>query len=106
MSMTDALWQDPYPLNVYIADRGDNAKGSGTINDPWNGHSAEDFDDIFKNRIPALENPNVQINLGPGTFETNGYADDDDGEWLGWRVRSNWKIVGSGIDITLLALLK
>jgi len=39
--MTDALWLDPYPVNVYIADRNDNAKGSGTINDPWTGRHEE-----------------------------------------------------------------
>ncbi|MBI3867462.1 MAG: hypothetical protein HY299_02940 [Verrucomicrobia bacterium] len=37
MSLTDALLLDPAPLEIYIAIRSDNAKGSGTQDDPWNG---------------------------------------------------------------------
>lgn len=82
MNLGDALLLDPYRVNVYIAKRTDALRGSGTISDPWNGSTATDFDDIFKNRIPALSNPNVQINIGPGEFETHGYADGITGGWV------------------------
>jgi hypothetical protein len=44
----------------------------------------------------------LAIHLGPGTFETRG-----NGAYLanqGWLMRKGWKLVGSGIDVTVLKM--
>lgn len=45
-------------------------------------------------------NPPLAIHLGPGTFQTNGYADAI--ATGGWQPRPGMKIVGSGVDVTTL----
>ena len=37
MSLLDALLLDPAPFDTWVAYRQDGVKGSGTLNDPWNG---------------------------------------------------------------------
>lgn len=37
MSLSDALLLDPAPFDIWIAARTDGAKGSGTLNDPYDG---------------------------------------------------------------------
>src|SRR6266850_3229000 len=100
MSLLDALLLDPYPLNVYIAARTDGIKGSGTINDPWDGSSVDKFDGILS-AIPA--STKARIHLSPGTFQTRGYADGVTG--AGWSPQEKWSIVGSGLDLTILQLV-
>src|SRR5262245_59553868 len=109
MSLADALLLDPYPLNVYIAQRHDGAKGSGTINDPWDGSTAAKFDAIMAD-LPLDEDGNatVQVNLGPGEFQTKGYSDEDyadEEETDRWRVLPMIKIVGCGVDLTTVKLV-
>ena len=40
MSLLDALFLDPAPFDTWVAYRQDGIKGSGTLNDPWNGSTA------------------------------------------------------------------
>ena len=47
MGLTDALLLDPYPFEIWIAQRGDGQKGSGTLNDPYDGTTAAKFDGIM-----------------------------------------------------------
>ncbi|MGH7968755.1 MAG: hypothetical protein ACREIC_08520, partial [Limisphaerales bacterium] len=47
-------------------------------------------------------NPPLAIRLGPGTFQTKGYADAV--STGGWQPRAGMKIVGSGVDVTTLQL--
>src|ERR1051325_9427704 len=99
MALIDALLLDPYPLDVWIASRVDGVKGSGTLNDPYNGSTQARFDGImamFQNQS------NITIHLGPGTFSTQGYGVI---AGTGWQARPGMKIVGSGIDVTILQLV-
>ena len=97
MSLLEALLLDPVRINVWIANRADGVSGSGTQNDPFDGSTATKFDAAM-----SLLLPNTLVHLGPGTFQTSGYADGVSG---GWQPQVGMKIVGSGIDITTLQLL-
>ncbi len=55
------------------------------------------LDKVMRN-IPA----NIRIHLGPGVFQTRGFAAGDD---RGWQPKTGQKIVGAGFDVTLLQLL-
>ena len=72
MSLIDALLLDPYRVNVWIAYRTDGLKGSGTMNDPWDGSTAGKFDA----RMSELT-ANTTVHLGPTTstnpFLTTGF---------------------------------
>ena len=99
MSLSDSLLLDPYPFDVYIAKRTDGAKGSGTMNDPWDGSTSDRLDDILNTLDTS--NGGVTVHLGPGEFTTKGYAD---GITPGWRALSYLRILGAGVDITTLEL--
>ena len=43
MSLTDALFLEPYPFEIWIAYRTDGIKGSGTLNDPFGATSATEL---------------------------------------------------------------
>ena len=96
MSLLDALLLDPYRTNVWISYRTDGVAGTGTQNDPYDGSTATKFDAVM-NGLSA----NTRIHFGPGTFQTNGYADGVGG---GWQPKAGMKIVGCGIDVTILQL--
>jgi len=51
MSLFDALLLEPAPFEVWIAYRTDGIKGSGTLNDPWDGSSQTKFDELM-NDLP------------------------------------------------------
>ena len=69
MSLLDALLLDPAPFQIWIADRKDRQKGSGTASDPFDGGlSAAKFDAIMSQFSAAT---NITIRLGPGTFFTS-----------------------------------
>ena len=95
MSLLDAILLDAQRINLWFAVRSDGNKGCGTQADPYN---SQQFDQIM-NGLPA--SPPVRVNLGPGEFLTQGYADDVSG---GWQPKPGMKIVGSGIDVTTLKL--
>lgn len=97
MSLSEALLLDPYPFDIWVAYRTDGLKGSGTLNDPWDGSTQARFDSVMSG-LPA----NARVHLGPGTFQTNGYADGVSG---GWQPKAGMNIVGSGIDVTTLQVV-
>lgn len=96
MGLTDALLLDPYPFEIWIAQRS-GQKGTGTLNDPFDGSTADKFDA----RMKELPGPTL-VHLGPGTFETNGYSDDLADPW---QIRAGMRIVGSGMNATILKLV-
>jgi hypothetical protein len=51
--------------------------------------------------VPLPLSPPIAVRLGPGTFKTNGYADNVAG---GWQARPAMKILGSGVQVTTLQL--
>lgn len=97
MSLLDALLLEPAPFNIWIARRTDGLKGSGTASDPYDGTTQARFDGVMS--LFAAQS-NVAVHLGPGEFQTNGYNDTS-----GWQARPGMKIIGSGIDVTILKLL-
>ncbi len=46
MPLIEQLLLEPYPFEIWICDRTD-AKGSGTLNDPYRATSAAEFDAIM-----------------------------------------------------------
>jgi hypothetical protein len=100
MGLTDALFLDPHPFEIWIAARADGVKGSGTINDPFNGSTAASFD-ARMNELNALPGPTL-VHLGSGMFETTGYSDAASG---GWQPRAGMRIVGAGMGATTLKLV-
>ena len=56
MSLIDALLLDPAPFEVWIAFRADGIKGSGTLNDPYDGSTTAQFDAIM-NMIAKSASP-------------------------------------------------
>ena len=111
MSLFDALLLDPHPFNVWIAYRTDGVKGSGTASDPYDGSSQGKFDLIMSNLAAWYPNARLRVHLGPSPrttnneaipFETKGYSPDQ--PTGGWQPSRGMKIVGSGIDVTVLRL--
>ncbi len=96
MALLDALLLDPYRINVWVAARTDGQPGTGTHSDPYDGSTAAKFDAVM-NGLGGY----TRVHLGPGTFQTNGYADGVAG---GWQPHTGMKIVGSGVDVTVLQL--
>ena len=96
MSLFDAFLLEPHPFEVWIAKRTD-AKGSGTASDPFDGSTASKLDSIL-NGLAV----NTHVHLGPGSFDTAGYAD---GEATGWQPKAGMKIEGSGVGVTTLRLV-
>jgi hypothetical protein len=97
MALSDAFLLDPAPFQVWMAARTDGIKGSGTARDPYDGSTAAKFD-ARMNELPS----NTRVHLGPGTFLTQGYADNVTG---GWQIKPGMIIIGSGIDVTTLQLV-
>src|SRR5688572_27382640 len=102
MALLDALLLDPYPFEIWIAVRTDGVGGSGTLNDPYDGSTAAKFDALM-NTISAMPADKVGIvHLGPGTFSTNGFNARLN---TGWQVTAGTRIIGSGVDSTILKLV-
>lgn len=97
MSLIDALLLDPYPFELYLANRTDGNAGSGTLNDPYRANTAAEFDAI----LSSLQEPTV-VHLGAGTFYTNGYSDANPS--AGWKILPGTRIVGAGISTTKLVV--
>ena len=93
--MNIALLLDPSPFEIWVAVRSDLLKGSGTLNDPYDGSSQIKFDGI----IGSLAVGSV-VHLGPGTFQTGGYNGTS-----GWEIKAKVKIHGSGYDVTKLQIV-
>jgi len=108
MPLSDALLLESAPFDVWISYRLDGVRGSGTASDPWDGHTQALFDACL-NGI-ATKNPVTRIHLGPSPRDSNGvvlpyltkgYADDGSG---GWQAKAGMRIVGSGMEATMLKL--
>src|SRR5690348_15042023 len=105
MSLMDALLLDPYGVDlsrgeVWIAARTDGVAGSGTQNDPYDGSTQAKFDALLN--VTLNYHPNTRIHLGPGTFQTSGFCNTT---LSGVLPETGWKIIGSGMDITVLKLV-
>ncbi len=55
------------------------------------------FDEVMRN-APAK----IKIHIGPGVFQTRGFAANDD---RGWQPKTGQNIVGAGFDVTTLQLV-
>lgn len=95
MSLIDALFLDPVRINIWIAKRPDNSQGSGTQQDPYSGNTQSLFDAVMRDKV----GPNTCVHLGPGIFETAGYYEGISGSW---ELKPGMRIVGSGMDVTIL----
>ena len=70
------------------------------MTDPYhaglNAAGVSQFDSIMN--LLQVAQANVVIHLGPGTFVTKGFIDNVGG----WQIRAGMKILGSGVDVTIL----
>jgi len=83
---------------LMLSDPGGNATGSLTCTlDPCR------FDTVMRTLMFPFPAPPLTIRLGPGTFQTKGWAANF---FACWTPRSDWRIVGSGIDVTVLQLIE
>lgn len=64
----------------------------GTLDNPFDGSTAKKFDSVM-----AALPPNSTIHILAGTYQTYGLE--------GWQVKSGQKILGSGMDVTVLQLV-
>ncbi len=101
MSLTDAFLLDPHAFEIFIAERKDGVKGTGTLNDPFgidpeSPTAAAQFDSLM-NALPA----NIRIHLGPGVFKTQGYVVGAMSNWPKKGIR----ISGAGMDATTLQIV-
>jgi hypothetical protein len=99
MSLIDALLLEPAPFDVWIAVRTDGVKGSGTLNDPYDGSTETLFDDLMSS-LPG----NVRFHLGPGLFKTKGFSDSTQIS-SGWQMKPGMYISGSGVEATTLQIV-
>jgi hypothetical protein len=104
MCLADAILLEAYrdPKDIWIAFRTDGNAGSGTENDPYDGSTQERFDGLMRRFNQEMLEYTV-LHLGPGVFETKGTAPYDSNQ--GWEMRPGWKIIGSGIDVTIVKLV-
>ena len=103
--LSDTLLLDPHPFEIWIALRSDGVKGTGTLNDPFDGSVGTTFrfDELMRT-ISSQAGPAL-VHLGPGTFETNGYSDDQDVTITGWQMKASMRIVGAGKDVTTVKVV-
>ncbi|MBI4397469.1 MAG: hypothetical protein HY548_10265 [Elusimicrobia bacterium] len=94
----------PVTGEVWLAKRLDSQPGAGTEADPFDAGTQDKFDKLMKSFGPY-----TTVHIGPGTFETKGYH-----EYLNsldvrgtpyWSPKPGWKILGSGMDVTVLRLV-
>ncbi len=64
------------------------------------------FDDRMRD-LTALPNTIMRIHIGPGTFETRGYAGAASGGKRPqiWQPKKGMNFIGSGIDVTILKIV-
>ena len=97
MSLLDALLLDPQRINIWIAIRSDLSEGSGTQQDPYSGTTLAQFDSVMRNKVGV----NTCVHLGPGIFQTAGFYEGIS-PTSGWQVKPGLRLVGSGVDVTIL----
>lgn len=76
------------PNEFWVCDS-TNTSNLGTLENPFDGSDRAKFDSVMS-QMP----PNCAIHILAGTYETWGE--------LGWSVKTGQKIIGSGIDVTIL----
>jgi hypothetical protein len=81
---------------VWIAKRTDGVAGAGTPNDPYDGSTYQKFDALM-----ASFGNYTRINLGPGEYQTHGYAEGA----AAWQAKPGMKIIGAGMEATTLKLV-
>jgi hypothetical protein len=89
-----AIRSDSLPLSEVI--------GDGTIQNPYDGSTAEKFDRIMNKNNPFVSEY-TEIHLGPGVFQTKGGGGS--GTAFTWSLVDGQKIRGSGIYQTILLLV-
>ena len=94
LAMMGAVWSGPLaqapPREVWVAIREDGEPGAGTVNDPFDASSVEKLNALFERFTTEFGN-NLTVHFGPGAYEGDRT----------WEPRSNWKLRGAGIDITI-----
>jgi hypothetical protein len=88
-----ALAETWFTNEVWISPVAQTNGGNGTLDFPYDGSTQPNFDTLMGN-LPR----NITIHLLAGTYQTLGSP-------LGWNVKSGQKILGSGIDVTILNLV-
>jgi hypothetical protein len=73
-----------------------NASGAnlGTLDNPFNAPTAAAFDQIMNGSYSSIIPPNSTIHLMAGIYYTDGTG----------LLKSGWRVLGSGIDITIIRL--
>lgn len=78
--------------NEFWVSSNTNTANLGTLDNPFDGSTAAKFDTVM-NSLP----PNSTIRILAGTYQTRGVET--------WAVKSGQKILGSGMDVTVLQLV-
>ncbi|HEV2964037.1 MAG TPA: hypothetical protein VG649_19580 [Candidatus Angelobacter sp.] len=88
--------------------KANHSDGSGKLNDPYDGSTAEKFDAILRSRSESNQQ-NLIVCIGPGTFQTEGTYDFvvnlPHKTARGFTLNKNWKVHGAGADRTILKLI-
>lgn len=88
-------------IEIWLSPRTD-ADGDGSMSNPRRADTDTAFDAIM--RAHAGQS-NITFRLHPGRFYTRGYSDNAAlGPSSTWQLGRNWKIIGSGIDITYVIM--
>src|SRR5438477_6258368 len=97
-SLIDSLLLESDSFEIWVGKAATGPlSGSGSISDPYLVSSAIDFDNLL-----ASFSPYSTIHLAPGTYTTQGHSD---GLTTGWSPRRGQRIVGAGVDATLIQLV-
>ncbi len=97
-SLLDSFLLENDGFEVWIAHAAPSAlSGSGSISDPYLVSNAIDLDNLL-----ASFGPGTTIHLAPGTYTTQGHSN---GLTTGWTPRRGQRIVGAGVDLTVLQLV-
>src|SRR5712692_4700295 len=102
--LVDSLLQEPDSSEVWLAMRADGQRGSGTVTDPYDASSPTLFSTLM-NSFP----PRTVIHLGPGVFQTFGFAPafppPAPQPPSPWQPKSGQKIIGAGMYATTLKVV-
>jgi hypothetical protein len=94
--LTHSLTAQTTNANEFWISTSTNTANLGTLSAPYDGSTPVKFDTIMSN-LP----PYTTIHVLAGTYQTYGDSDSNPG----WEAKSGQKILGSGIDVTILQLV-
>src|SRR5258707_653423 len=83
---------------VWLALRSDRYAGTGSILDPYDASGPT----LFAELLNSFQ-PNTLIHLGPGIFQTFGYAPNSQN--VKWQPSSGQRIIGAGMFATTLKVV-